>query len=130
MSFTLNDLKRYIAFICPDCYEICERDINIFECSSYLELSCPEECNEGCISISRDRDKFKTFIECPACGDTHTFDISLQSFMQKNNVFFSCPEWNVKIFFLSKDAKAVHKEALVTRSVLLEIEKEFDNLIF
>ena len=130
MSCTLNHLKRYMAFICPDCYEICERDINIFECSSFFEASCPSECSESCISISRDKGKFKVFIECPACGDTHTFDISVQSFMQKNNIFFSCPEWNLRIFFLGKDKKSVHDEANLSRLMLLEIEKEFDDLIF
>ncbi len=128
MANTINDSKRYIAYICPFCSEINRQNINIFQLSaiSPLEFLCQSEaCLEECFSISRIKDKFKITVECPACGDVHTFKISTQSFLFKDLITFSCPECNINIFFAGKKDK-VEKSVTENCDKISQISEQFD----
>lgn len=125
MSVTLNDSKRCIAFICPFCYELYEKEFNIFEFSGTVEFSCLSGCAKSCMKISREKSKFQILIECPVCGEAHSFNVSLQSFIKKDLITFSCPEWNIDIFFLGEKEK-VTKKAADAHSKLLQTEDEID----
>ncbi len=104
-------ISRYIAYICPLCMQINMKNINIFEFSSHspLELLCDvDECFEECVYIFRSKDKFKIEIECPVCGEAHSFNISSSGFIFKDLLTFKCPESNIDIFFIG-DKNSVEK---------------------
>lgn len=130
MSVMLNNSKRYLAYICPFCSEITNKEINIFDFSSSspIQLLCGDsDCLEECVLISRNKDKFKIVIECAACGDVHTFNISSSGFLLKELLTFSCPETNINIFFAGEKSKV---EASVEENKInfSNLSKQFDML--
>ena len=83
MSVTINNALRYIAYICPICFKINRETANTFEISSASPfiLNCYDlECEDDCGAIFKTKDGFKIDLECPVCGDTHTFRLSSSGF--------------------------------------------------
>lgn len=106
MSLKINDTKRHIAYICPMCSKVCKTDVNLFMFSGSKPVNfiCDSQiCLEECISISGAKDKLAISVDCPVCGNRHTFKISLKTFLSKDIITLSCPESNIKIFFAGKE---------------------------
>lgn len=98
----LVDLKRTVAYICPVCSNISSKRISVFNFSGTdrVRLICPTHgCHEDCIKITPKNGKYKIDIECPLCGDTHSYTASYDSFWHKQLLSYKCPAAGIDIFF-------------------------------
>lgn len=101
----LVDLKRIVAYICPLCSNISSKSLSIFRFSGKdkVSLICPTHgCHENCVYISPKSDKYKIDIECPLCGETHSYTITKESFWNKPLITYKCPAAGIDIFFAGK----------------------------
>lgn len=98
----LVDLKRIVAYICPFCSNISSKSLSIFNFSGVekVRLICPTHgCHETCVYITEKNSKYKLDIECPLCGDTHSYTISKENFWNKPLITYKCPIAGIPIFF-------------------------------
>lgn len=126
MSVVFNNF--IIAFVCPVCFELYEKEVNIFELYSGLSLTCASACVSDSVTVAHKGDKLKITVECPICSDVHTFYVSISGVMKKELISFSCPEHgSAKILFLGQP-DAVHKDALASLDISSYIDELDDEL--
>lgn len=117
----IENLNRFIAYICPDCSGISDMSVGLFDFSgkSEITLTCIDKTCKGKTGILHMKDdKIKLVINCPVCTETHTYTISTNAFWSKELITFECANSGVSIFFAGK-------EKAVIRAVE-EAEKMFD----
>lgn len=98
----LVDLKRTVAFICPMCSRISSKRISIFDFSGddKVNLICPTpNCHEHCATIATKGQKYNISIECPLCGDKHSYAIKRDHFWHKHLIAYKCPAAGMNVFF-------------------------------
>ena len=125
----ISDTGRFMAYFCPACSEICKDEVNAFMFSGTdsVKFVCKSDiCGEDCVSISRSKDKIVVSVECSVCGQTHTYRISLQSFLTKDIITFACPECNIKIFFIGKQT-FVERALEENYDSISEFQEELDD---
>ena len=101
-TIVLVDLKRMVAYICPFCSNISSKFLSIFNFSGAekVQLICPTHgCHETCVYITPKNAKYKLDIECPLCGETHSYTISKEHFWHKPIITYKCPVAGIDIFF-------------------------------
>lgn len=98
----LVDMKRIVAYICPFCSNFSSKSLSIFNFSGMdtVKLICPTHgCHETCVSLTLKNSKYKLNIECPLCGETHSYSISKESFWHKPLITYKCQSTGIDIFF-------------------------------
>ena len=98
----LVDLKRIVAYICPFCSNISSKSLSVFNFSGTekVQLICPTHgCHETCVYIAEKNSKYKIDIECPLCGETHSYRISKEHFWHKPLITYKCPVAGIAVFF-------------------------------
>ncbi len=100
----LIDLKRFAAYICPSCSNISTRLITAFNFSNgVLKLLCARHnCCDICASIYEKPSKYFFEIECPLCGDTHSFSVPKSDLWTKPLISYKCPSSGMDIFFIGE----------------------------
>ena len=103
----LIDLKRFAAYICPSCSNMSTRLITAFNFShKTLKLLCSRyDCCDICASIYERPSKYLLEIECPICGDTHSFSVSKPELWTKPLITCQCPSSGMDIFFIGEHNK-------------------------
>ena len=103
MNFrVLVDLKRIVAYICPFCSNMSSKSLSIFNFSGKdkVQLICPTHgCHETCVTIAEKHDKYKFDIECPICGDNHSYTTTKENFWNKPLLTYKCPVAGIDVFF-------------------------------
>lgn len=105
----IENVNRFIAYICPECNEISDGYINVFDFSGNkpLHLTCTDKnCSHEAGVISVKGDKMKVTLNCPVCSDTHSYTISKSVFWSESLITFNCANASVTIFFAG-DKKSV-----------------------
>lgn len=102
MNFrVLVDLKRIVAYICPFCSNMSSKSLSIFNFSGKdkVQLICPTHgCHETCVTIAEKHDKYKFDIECPICGDNHSYTTTKENFWNKPLLTYKCPVAGIDVF--------------------------------
>lgn len=100
------EYKRASAFICPFCSEITVKKITPFSFSGRDSIryicstrGCREECGRTTVKGSR----YTTDVECPVCGEIHSFATKYNNFWHNANIIYKCPNSDVSIFFVGSD---------------------------
>lgn len=110
MIFKYN---RIIAYICPYCSELNNREFNIFEFSGgkTISLSCSKKkCGEECVIIRPVKNKYTIALECPVCGETHKFTVSENALWNRSIITFCCPSSSsTEILFIGKRQPVLNK---------------------
>lgn len=105
----IENVNRFIAYICPECNEISDGYINVFDFSGNksLHLTCTDKhCLHEAGVISVKGDKMKLTLNCPVCSETHSYTISKSVFWSESLITFNCANASVTIFFAG-DKKSV-----------------------
>ncbi len=103
--------KKHIAYICPYCSSVSEKDISAFDFQSRsaTEICCKKtRCHETCLTVIKKFDKYKITLECPVCGETHVNHVSQGKFWNKKLFTLVCPNSGMEVFFAGTKS-AVHK---------------------
>lgn len=98
----LVDLKRTVAYICPMCSNISSKRVSVFDFSGKdkLRLICPTHgCHEECAVLTAKGEKYNISIECPLCGEKHSYTSSQGNFWHKSLLSYKCPAAGMDIFF-------------------------------
>ena len=109
----IENLTKTIAYICPYCSGVTQKQIGVFRFSGdrTTELLCSDEsCTEPCVTVSPLNDKYKITVDCPVCGEMHTYKISKPAFWNEDIFTFQCPNSGIDIFFFGT-------KPLVTKAV-------------
>lgn len=120
----LVDLNRTVAFICPMCSRISSKKISVFDFSGddKVNFICPSPgCHELCATISAKGQKYGINIECPLCGDKHSYNIKRDTFWHKRLIAYKCPAAGMNIFFAGEKReveKAVDDSANTYQEVM------------
>ncbi|MCD8180128.1 MAG: hypothetical protein LUF26_01420 [Firmicutes bacterium] len=125
----LVDLKRIVAYICPFCSNISSKALSIFNFSGSekVQLICPTHgCHETCVYITQKGSKYKLDIECPLCGETHTYSISKENFWNKPLITYKCPVAGIDIFFAG-ERREVEKTLDENSDVYSDVMDDFDD---
>ncbi len=104
----LIDLRRIVAYICPFCSNISSKALSVFNFSGTerVKLICPTHgCHETCVYISYKNAKYKFDVECPLCGEKHSYTISKEHFWNKPLITLKCPAAGIDIFFAGERRK-------------------------
>ncbi len=97
----LVDYSNSIAYICPYCGRLTERDITLFDLPASGAVFCCSEkgCQEPIISVVHKKDKYVFEVLCTVCDDRHKFTINRQGFWRKELLVLTCPQTTVDIMF-------------------------------
>lgn len=125
----LVDLKRIVAYICPFCSNISSKAITVFNFSgtNKIKLICPTHgCHETCVSIMQKNSKYKIDVECPLCGETHSYTVSCEGFWNKELLTYKCPAAGIDIFFAG-ERSAVEKTLDENSDVYSDIADDYED---
>lgn len=124
----ITDLKRTMAYICPYCSNINKKNINIFSLHLPQYLHCSDNlCLEECVAVSDSGGKYKLEVECPVCGDSHTYFASKSAFWNRELITFSCiVRPDINIFFAGSEA-AVGAALKKETASFSELSRNFDD---
>ncbi|MCH5210322.1 MAG: hypothetical protein J1F01_05090 [Oscillospiraceae bacterium] len=120
----LVDLKKAVAYICPFCSNISSRMLSVFNFSGTerIQLICPTHgCHEVCVNIIMKNNRYKLDIECPLCGEMHSYSIAKDSFWHKDILTYKCPVAGIDIFFAG-DENEVEKKLNESTDVYSDID--------
>ncbi len=98
----IENVNRFIAYICPECSGISDGFINVFDFSGGkpLQLICTDKhCKHEAGVITVKGDKMKLTLKCPVCSETHSYTISKSVFWSESLITFNCLNAGITIFF-------------------------------
>ena len=98
--------ERTTAYICPFCSNLTKKKISAFDFSGrdHKPLLCSTPgCREECAKITVKNDKYKISVECPICGDAHTFSVPSAKFWNKKLLMYKCPVSGIDIIFFGEE---------------------------
>lgn len=126
----IKNLTKTIAYICPFCSGVTQKQIGIFRFSGgrNAELLCSDtSCTEPCVTITQTTDKYKITVDCPICGEVHSYKISKSAFWNKDIFTFQCPNSAIDIFFIGTKAQ-VTKAVDENNDILESMADHFDDI--
>lgn len=100
--------------MCPFCSSTTVEYIDVFSFSGNcgITLNCSDVyCKEKCVIISQKSEKYIIIVDCPVCGETHSYPISKSAFWSRELLEFECPNSLISVFFCGEDIPV--KEAVV-----------------
>lgn len=109
----ITDLTTSIIYICPECSTSSLRTVSAFEIKKRdgLTLYCSnKECSFNDVVILLSKDKYKINIDCPICGEEHSFTLSQKTLWNKDFFILNCPQSGFGILFIGKDTNRLTKE--------------------
>lgn len=85
----IQDAKRFIAFICPECRQPVILERTVFQlAASGSRLPCP--CGKSSIDVALMGDQARVTVPCLFCKETHTVSCSTRAFLEEKTLAFSC----------------------------------------
>lgn len=127
----ITDLTTSMLYLCPECSTSSLRKLSAFEIKKKdgLTLFCSnKECRYNDVIIFQAKDKYKINIDCPICGDEHSFTLSQKTLWNKDFFILNCPQSGFGILFIGKDAKRLTAEYSAQAEVIAGIIASNDEL--
>lgn len=85
----VENAKRSLAFLCPDCRQAVILERSVFQlASSSSRLSCP--CGKSALTIEVMGDRVRLSVPCLLCEQEHTVTCSTHAFLHEKTLAFSC----------------------------------------
>ena len=85
----IQDAKRFIAFICPECRQPVILERTVFQlAASGSRLPCP--FGKSSIDVALMGDQLRVTVPCLFCKETHTVSCSTRAFLEEKTLAFSC----------------------------------------
>ena len=104
---------RHAAATCPECASKLKTKLNIFSFSENKTFcaTCQEKgCGAPVWEIRGIKDKYRISVNCPACGENHTYTISRRSFWGRDYFCLNCPTWEVGILYVGSDEDYIDRQ--------------------
>lgn len=127
----ITNLSTSTLYICPECSTSSLKTLSAFEIkkNNSLILKCSNKnCNCDNAFVSTSKDKYKINIDCPVCGDEHSFSLSKKTIWNKDFLILNCPQSGFGIFFIGKDIELLKKEHKAQEELIAGIIANNDEL--
>lgn len=124
------DSNRIAAASCPECAEISKTKFNIFSFAGKkaVKVFCEEhDCGELVWEIREAKDKYKIYVNCPACDEVHSYTMSKRNFWNKRYFAFNCPSWEVGILYVGDDENYIDTQMDIQEEHISEMLGGFIN---
>lgn len=102
------DLNRYAAAICPECSNAALTPVSPFDVSANraFTITCiSKACNTEHVTIAFKNKKYKITLQCPFCGDTHSFTVAPNKMWGTDLLTLPCPVTGIPAFFFGNQEK-------------------------
>lgn len=116
--------NRLVAATCPECAARVKSKISIFDFSGKKSVSahCTDAmCASPLWKMQTVKDKYRISVNCPACGEEHTYTLSAHSFWGKEYVCLNCPSWEIGIFHVGRDEKFIDRQLAILDDSIREM---------
>ena len=131
----ITDLTTSILYICPECSSSSLKTLSAFEIKKNepLSLTCSKtNCSYANADIQLLKDKYKINIDCPICGDEHSFTLSKKTLWNKDFLILNCPQSGFGVLFIGKDKSRLIQEyaaqAEVIAGIIAANDEAYDEL--
>ena len=131
----ITDLTTSMLYLCPECSTSSLRKLSAFEIKKKdgLALFCSnKECRCNDVKIFQIKDKYKINIDCPICGDEHSFTLSQKTLWNKDVFILNCPQSGFGILFIGKDTERLTTEyssqAEIIAGIIASNDEIYDDL--
>ncbi len=131
----ITNLTTSMLYICPECSTSSLRTLSAFEIKKKdgLSLFCSNKnCHCDNAFILPSKNKYKFIIDCPICGDEHTFTLSQKTIWNKDFFILNCPQSGFGILFIGKDTEMLKKEhnlqAEIIAGIVVNNDEVYDEL--
>lgn len=107
------DLTKTILYFCPSCPTLSFKHISAFDLKKEkrLRLRCTGKgCNEEIAELTYSRGKYKISVNCPICGDYHSFTLSKKNIWDKDISVLQCPESGMGILYIGNNKEKLLEE--------------------
>ena len=125
----ITELERSILYFCPDCSAVSTKKVSAFGISGqtpHTEYCSNTHCNKTLIDFVFKKNKYHISIECPVCGDKHSFNITQKTMWSKDFFILNCPSSGFGILFVGKDEKRLMAEYYAQNELIAGIIAEGD----
>ncbi len=131
----ITNLTTSMLYICPECSSSSLRTLSAFEIKKKegLSLFCSNKnCHCDNVLILPSKNKYKIIIDCPICGEEHTFTLSQKTVWNKNFFILNCLQSGFGILFIGKDIEILKKEhnsqAEIIAGIVVNNDEIYDEL--
>lgn len=127
----LLDSNRIVAAVCPECTALSKVKLSVFSFSGKknIKMLCKDEdCSAAIWEIREIKDKYKISVNCPACDETHNYTMTKRNFWGKKYFSFSCPAWEVGIFYVGDDERYIDKQMDIQDDSISDMLSGFINV--
>ena len=131
----ITNLTTSMLYICPECSTSSLRTLSAFEIKKKegLSLLCSNKnCQNDNVLILSSKDKYKIIVDCPICGEEHTFNLSQKTVWNKSFFILNCPQSGFGILFIGKDTELLKKEhntqAEIIAGIVVNNDEIYDEL--
>lgn len=125
----ITKLERSILYFCPDCSVVSTKKVSAFGISGqkpHTEYCSNTICNKSLVEFAFKKNKYHISIDCPVCGDTHSFNITQKTMWGKDFFILNCPASGFGILFIGKDEKRLMAEYYAQNELIAGIVAEGD----
>ena len=83
--------SRYFGFLCPKCGKAVMAGRTKFALSAAaIHVDC--ECGQSSLEVQTDGTKFRLWVPCGLCGDTHQAELSPEKLLEGRGIGLACPK--------------------------------------
>ena len=98
----MNEPKRTLAWICPECRQSVIVERTVFSLSaSTTHLPCP--CGKSELVIEPGEDQVRLHVPCISCGKTHVAVCAQSAFLEKKTLGFACPATGLDSLYVGEE---------------------------
>lgn len=131
----ITKLERSILYFCPDCSAVSTKKISAFGISGqnpHTKYCSNAVCSKALIEFSYKKNKYHICVDCPVCGDKHSFNLTQKTMWGKDFFILNCPASGLGILFIGKDEKRLMEEYYAQTELIAGIiadgDEEFEKL--
>lgn len=112
----VQDTKRYLAYICPNCRQsvIVERDLFSLAAST-AHIKCP--CGKSELTVEFQPNRVQLTVPCLFCGRDHTVSCSSHAFVREKALAFSCAASGLDCCYVGEEGPVYAATARLEQAV-------------
>lgn len=102
----ITELEQNFLYCCPDCTSVSIKKVNAFMLSGKepYKLCCSvKNCKQEPVTLRSKKNGYEITVDCPICGDIHSFNISGKTMWSKDFLILNCQYSGFGILFIGKD---------------------------
>ena len=114
---------RSFGYLCPKCGKVVMHQRSRFALSAAAaNMEC--QCGETSLRVETDGTKFRLWVPCGLCGETHQAECSMENILEGRGIGLACPKTHQLCCYVGEEQKV--RSALEGLAIRAEKEKTED----